>query len=100
MFVQLPPFRSGRKKSTSIASSIRARHCLHQALRGLTFLEGLSLCRLRTSASARRTVHGGDDGTAGGLPASDRPDEAADDVQGLRQGCPAACRPVLQCRDG
>lgn len=49
---------------------------------------------------ARRAVHGGDDGTAGGLPASNRPDETSDDVQGLRQGCFAACRPVLQCRDG
>ena len=43
---------------------------LYQVLRGLTFLEGLSLCRLRTSASARRAVHGSDDGTAGGLSAS------------------------------
>ena len=54
--------------------------------------------RLRTSASARRAVHGSDDGTAGGLPASSRPDEASDDVQRLRKRCFAACRIVLQHR--
>ncbi len=40
-------------------------------------------------------VHGGDDGTAGGLTPACRPDEASDDVQGLRKGCPAACCFVL-----
>jgi len=35
-----------------------------------------------------------------GLAAPVRPDEAFDDVQGLWQRCPAACRLVLQCRSG
>ncbi len=98
--LQFTAFRSGRQKRLILASSIRACCSLHQAFRELTFLEGLPLCGLWSSASARRAVHGGDDGTAGGLPASNRPDETSDDVQGLRQGCFAACRPVLQCRDG
>ena len=68
--ILLPPFRSGGWKGSLFTTAVRACRCLHQVLRGLTFLEGLSLCRLRTSASARRAVHGSDDGTAGGLSAS------------------------------
>ena len=93
-------FRTGWQASPALTPSIRACRYQHQTLRGLAYLEGVSLCGLWSSASARRTVHGGDDGTAGRLSASGRPDEAFDDVQGLRKGCPAACRPFLQCRDG
>jgi hypothetical protein len=89
-------FRTGWQASPALTPSIRACRYQHQTLRGLAYLEGVSLCGLWSSASARRTVHGGDDGTAGRLSASGRPDEAFDDVQGLRKGCPAACRSILQ----
>ena len=60
-------------------------------------------CELANPVHTQDTQKGevsSDDGTAGRLAASVRPDEAFDDVQGLWQRCPAACRLVLQCRSG
>ena len=99
-FHLLPPFRSGGRKGSLFTTAVRACRCLHQTLRGLTRTQGRSLCWIRASALTGRTLHGSNDGTAGGLSAPCRPDEASDDIQGLRQGCPAACRSVLQRWNG
>lgn len=91
--------QDGRNALLSLSPFERAIVCIKH-FEGLHGLKDAPYVGYGHKLQKGGTLYSGDDGTAGGFPASGRPDEASDAVQGLRQGCSAACRPVLQCRDG
>lgn len=85
---------------TTTALALRVCRALREILRGLTWAQPASLCGLRAPPDERRAVHGGYDGTAGGLASACRFAQPLLSLPPFRQGRPAPDHPLLQCRYG